>query len=108
MDDRTLTALRGSIAKWEGIVKGTMEDRGTKNCPLCHMYHPMHKSPLIRLAELEGCYGCPVAERTGEHFCKGSPHEQYVDADPGSELEKQLAVQELEFLKSLVPEGEKP
>lgn len=28
MDENTLTALKGSIAKWEGIVAGTIRDLG--------------------------------------------------------------------------------
>src|SRR5262245_41236356 len=33
MDDETLEALNGSIAKWQAIVGGTGEDEGAENCP---------------------------------------------------------------------------
>lgn len=67
MDDSTLTALKGSIAKWEAIVAGTDIDRGPDNCSLCWMFWK------------NDCIGCPVAESTGETCCEGTPyaHEWY-------------------------------
>ena len=35
MTKKVLKALKGSIKKWESIVKGTGEEHGSKNCPLC-------------------------------------------------------------------------
>ena len=64
MDTKTLTALKGSIAKWEAIVAGTGEDRGTENCPLCAAFyhHPKH------------CEGCPVERSTGQTMLIRSSH----------------------------------
>ena len=39
MDKATREALLGSIEKWERIVAGTGEDRGTLNCPLCTKFY---------------------------------------------------------------------
>ena len=99
MDERTLTALEGSIKKWEAIVAGTGVDAGPKNCPLCQAFHEDFLSPDNKG---NGCRGCPVYEKTGEYGCGGSPYDAYEDTD--DEEEKQYAAeQELEFLKSLRP-----
>ena len=39
-DPKTLRALKGSITKWNKIVKSTKaEDKGTANCPLCKLFY---------------------------------------------------------------------
>jgi hypothetical protein len=103
MDNATLEALRGSIAKWEGIVAGTVTNEGPYNCPLCQLF--------MLYAEDNLCEGCPVKERTGRTGCAETPYEDY--AELGNEhtfegsvtktLLQQAAQRELEFLKSLLP-----
>lgn len=112
MDDRTLEALKGSIAKWEGIVAGTIQDEGILNCPLCKLFH------------LGGCQGCPVAETAGVSYCANTPYRDYVMASGQVDMEelsistggsldnvelenlkvreKEVAQAELDFLKSLL------
>jgi len=101
MPARTLRALKGSIAKWEAIVAGTGEDLGVKNCPLCQEFPDID------------CTGCPVRERTGQPFCGGSPYQQWDDETDRAETRRAatprlvaLAQAELDFLRSLLPEGE--
>lgn len=96
MDAKTLIALRGSIAKWEGIVQGTVKDEGPDNCPLCLLFYN------------DDCEGCPVSEATGETCCDDSPYPIYWgiangqrDGDPVA-----AAQAELDFLKSLLPPEE--
>ena len=100
MDEKTLTALQGSIKKWEKIVSGKGVDRGTENCPLCAVFLPR-------------CDGCPVKERTGRGFCYGSPYDDFSNtfSDTWGESihkadtpkRKRAALKELKFLKSLLP-----
>ena len=97
MDESTLTALEGSIAKWQAIVDGTGIDRGTENCPLCEMFYARR------------CGGCPVMERTGRPFCADSPYKQW-SASYGfgqgigrSKHLKAAAEAELAFLRELLP-----
>jgi hypothetical protein len=95
MDEKTLTALRGSIAKWEAIVAGTGTDRGAENCPLCHLF--------IK----DGCQGCPVLERSKQSGCKGTPYEDYIHAYYYEDRKSRMiegAKAELAFLRSLLPE----
>jgi hypothetical protein len=107
MDAETLTALQGSIAKWQAIVDGTGEDLGCENCPLCAKFNRAHlqlDSDDDEYGDYDGpvnCAGCPVAEATGRDFCDGSPYEQYLDLTRPLDV----AAQELAFLKSLLPPG---
>lgn len=98
MDERTLSALKGSIDKWRGIEAGELEDNGIDNCPLCGLFY-------------DGwCEGCPVSERTGLTVCEGSPYMQWADATYDDDIAradtpklKALARAEREFLESLLP-----
>jgi hypothetical protein len=72
MDAKTLTALKGSIEKWKGIVAGTEEDKGRLNCPLCHLFNPIQ-------GKSKHCEGCPVMEQSGERGCCGTPYEKWDD-----------------------------
>lgn len=109
MDERTLTALKGSIAKWEAIVEGAGADEGQNNCPLCEEFALIHD-----------CEGCPVAERVGTTGCVGTPYQKWKTAaerefddgisdDPCPAYEAttpkliKLAQAELDFLRSLLP-----
>lgn len=106
MDEKTLEALRGSIAKWEKIVAGSEIDRYSSNCPLCHAFCHTHQDRL--------CTGCPVEQRTGEGGCNLSPYDAWDDyheriMDPEQprtafdDKSRELAQAELDFLKSLLP-----
>lgn len=106
MDNETLKALRGSIAKWEAIVAGTETDKGAENCPLCQMFSPTYE----RLPDR--CAGCPVRDETGIRGCVGSPYDTYSDlsdelnpesSDADRAAVKAAAQAELDFLKSLLP-----
>jgi hypothetical protein len=114
MDERTLTALKGSVAKWEAIVAGTGSDERASNCPLCAEFYDAH-SVGDDGEEGDGCHGCPVSAKTGATDCNASPWEQWalVQYDLGRmevgtrkadtpELVK-LAQAELDFLRSLLP-----
>lgn len=96
MDDRTLAALCGSIAKWEAIVDGTGEDRGTSNCPLCHEFYN------------NDCVGCPVSAATGKSRCDGTPYEDYDDSvyecGDDSHEAHEAAVRMRDFLVGLLPQ----
>ena len=89
MDRKTLRALRGSIKKWEGVVAGTTEDKGSDNCPLCQLFNKEW---------WQRCYGCPVRDATGQSFCFGTPYEVYRDRRTKTNAKK-----ELKFLQSLLP-----
>jgi hypothetical protein len=64
---RALTALGGSIKKWDGIVAGTVIDHGCDNCPLCQLY----------LAN--DCKACPVSIDTGNDSCIGTPYGRFIE-----------------------------
>ena len=96
MDAKTLNALKGSIKKWEGVVKGTVKDEGPDNCPLCQ-----------RFQTHDGCAGCPVSIKTKEDWCLGSPYYDYVELEdsalPDEKAISLAAKKELAFLKRLLP-----
>lgn len=56
--------MESSVRKWERIIEGKSSDGGVLDCPPCRIFY------------LLVCIGCPIAEYTGQKFCKGSP---YVD-----------------------------
>lgn len=103
MDEQTLTALQGSIKKWERVVNGG-GDHGWQDCPLCDLFYFQNRE--------DECDGCPVAARAGKPACSGTPYTAWVkyawkpDRGDGmvfDEKSKQLAQAELDFLKSLLP-----
>lgn len=118
MSPETLEALRGSIAKWRAIVAGDGEDNGVSNCPLCQIFYEQEYEededgePLF-------CVGCPVRDRTGTDNCAGTPWVRWARLHQSSDdnsfpwyahtpEEKLVAQAELDFLISLLPEGEAP
>lgn len=109
MDEKTLAALRGSIAKWQAIANGTGDDLGTANCPLCQMFN---NSSTQDEEDFDTCVGCPVMERTGQDECGSTPYWDYYQAGAqmGKNSERALsaAQAELNFLISLLPEGQIP
>ena len=114
MDTEALTALEGSIKKWEAIVAGTGADHGMENCPLCQEFAD-NRDPDPEGA-LE-CYGCPVSTETRSTSCDNTPYVVWARASAkgeGNVYKNQpwlattpelvtLAQAELDFLKSLLP-----
>lgn len=108
-----LTALQGSIAKWQAIYEGTEEDRGSDNCPCCVRYLSVGASSE------KACTGCPVAISTGLAHCDDTPYIRQwlpvayisftvdrsgrVNRFADTPERKAAALAELNFLKSLLP-----
>lgn len=106
MDAKTLEALKASIAKWERNAKAEYpEEYNTSafDCPLCQLF----------LGYRDACRGCPVASATGLTHCNMTPYKAATEAalqwdkDDG-EAARDVALGEVAFLKSLLPEGEQP
>jgi len=95
MNAKTLKALKGSIHKWEKIVKGTGVEKGYDNCPLCDLFHPLAING-------KACKGCPVAAATGEINCKATPYAAYAFRQRHTDGIAEARA-ELEFLRSLLP-----
>lgn len=104
MNQATLRALKGSIKKWKRIVDKAGQDLGGDNCPLCEISNAY-------------CDNCPVYKKTGKYDCGETPyikwiiHHREVHANSKSphtiqcKICKRHAKAEVEFLKSLLPEG---
>jgi hypothetical protein len=105
MNRQTLKALKGSIKKWELIVRGESVDKGIRNCPLCELFWK------------KDCKGCPVSDKTGDVYCNGSPYSRWEKCSDllrnaealnwecavGGSKSRRIAKAELKFLKSLLP-----
>lgn len=113
VDEKTLTALRGSIAKWEAIVAGTGVDNGITDCPLCTLFYPAKRENDGEPCSRE----CPVVAVTNRSFCISSPYEAWLkhhyllghhwdDKKIRCEECIRLANEELSFLKSLLPKDD--
>lgn len=96
-------AIKAAIQKWETIRDwhlhsgnniNSVSNIGVYTCALCNLYRREYDDG-------ESCFGCPVAKRTGNYFCEGSPLDLY---DNG--LHIQGATEEVEFLKSLLNENQ--
>jgi hypothetical protein len=104
MDKRTLTALQGSIAKWQAIEDGEAADLGPANCPLCALFMRPENSTA-------DCVGCPVSEAVAAAGCSHTPYipwsrasrERNYFADTPELVA--LARTERIFLESLLPPG---
>lgn len=115
MDERTLTALQGSIAKWEAIVNGVGHDDKADNCPLCKVFIDICGGEDDPAWSQMGCFGCPVAERVKQGGCVGTAWfnwDEYMHnrgrlmGDSRvvfDDISKSLAQTELDFLRSLLP-----
>jgi hypothetical protein len=64
-----LKALDGSIAKWRSIVKGTGNDEGRTNCPLCK---------IARHTADSYCSGCPIYHDVQDSNCLSTPYTRWV------------------------------
>lgn len=91
MDDRTLKALKGSIAHWRRVEADWREPVNVDTCHLCRKFHAL------------GCEGCPVSAKTGQAYCGGTPYEHYRARDPNEAHRRAAARAEREFLESLLP-----
>ena len=71
MDEPTLTALKESIQKWEGIVAGDGVDLGSYNCALCAIFHRTD-------SEDTDCKGCPVSMHSSTPLCRNTPYMTWI------------------------------
>lgn len=112
MNEETLEALLGSINKWQKIVDGTETEKGPYNCALCQLF----QTPVDDANDFD-CVGCPVYSCTGHKYCENTPYIQWlrfrgsaIDLSKGyratTKRQRELAQAELDFLKSLLPNGE--
>lgn len=114
MTPETLTALKASIAHHEKNLEAESPDDvalGSRHCALCTRFLVMHENNNAE------CGACPVKERTGADVCEGSPYyaaakaslawEFGLDSPACRDAFRDAERAEIEFLKSLLPEGEK-
>ena len=90
MDAKTLKALKASIAHWEEVEEGPWQQVGPKECALCDLFYGSK------------CEGCPVAIKAQAPLCRNTPYGPFI-----SNRTSKNARAELDFLRSLLPEGEK-
>ena len=108
MEPKTLKALKASIEKWEKNVRARGPGSvllGTEHCPLCQVFYNINGN----------CYGCPIERKVKNELCDDTPYGKAAGAwsqwdfnrDVTSRKAWQAAAQaEVDFLKSLLPEGE--
>jgi len=65
-----LTAIKGSIEKWDKVSQGKEDGTSRENCPLCTLYwcKDFHSS---------SCHNCPIYKKTGESDCIGTPYQKF-------------------------------
>lgn len=110
MNAETLEALKASIEKWKrNAVAETPDEYRTSgdDCPLCEIFQPDNGEYGV------ACNGCPVAERTGQPFCRDTPYAAAAragirwDGHPGwNRLRESAAARaraEVSFLEILLP-----
>jgi hypothetical protein len=115
MNPKALKALKASIRHWrENTAARRPEDvlLGPDHCALCRAFWvPFEYGP----ARKKTCDGCPVMARTGYTGCHGTPYEAAEDAHTAWYVTeghyerdgwREVAQAELDFLISLLPEGE--
>jgi hypothetical protein len=120
MTPQALKALKQSIEHWRRIAAGTRKPKesvGVQHCALCRKFNPPEMPSGMTYNDR--CGGCPVKERTGKHFCDGTPWveiEDVIDSHSGegatqmwlnTDKAKALAAEELAFLESLLPGSQK-
>ena len=101
MNNQTLTALKASIKKWEknaSSYEWTLIKTGPEDCPLCELFIG------------KNCVGCPISKKTGYSFCIKTPYDKADDFANLKNLPafKVAALEEVTFLKSLLPNEAKP
>ncbi len=124
MNKETLKALKGSIKKWDSIASGCGLDGGTTDCPLCKLHISNCKQcPVGYTTYEESCDGSPYQDT---YILTGTPEFEAAYTvgmlqpslqDLGETLPELLKMgcsptlvdtveDELNFLYSLLPEGE--
>ena len=105
-----LEALKDSIHKWERIVAGEWEDMGGDNCALCKRFHGCkHETdgicPVVRASLSRGCANTPWLKWGvhGRSIHKDNLYSGGFKVYPDCPVCKELAQDELDFLKSLLP-----
>ena len=73
-----MEALKGSIAKWQGIVDGKVKDHACSNCPLCQVAFE------IASPEIDQCFVCILHRDCNSEGCSNTP---YIEFDNHRELE---------------------
>lgn len=107
MDAETLTALKKSIQHWrENVEAEDWQEASVDSfdCALCLLFaYPMDSK----------CAGCPVSDRTGTYGCSETPYyaarkaqDLWAFGTGSREAFREAAQAELDFLISLLPEGE--
>lgn len=54
--------MEAAVKKWQRIIDKKGSDGGVLDCPPCRIYY------------FVVCIGCPIAQYTGQKFCKGTPY----------------------------------
>ena len=97
MDDKTLTALRGSIDNWTyNVANPDTMKVGAEFCPLCQEF-AKGEDYVVGV----GCTGCPVNDHTRGNGCNFTPISDWITV--GVHGHEALASRERDFLKSLLP-----
>ena len=107
MDTITLDALKESIEHWERIYTNTRhegEHCGAHDCALCKLFNNNYFEHLDQGKSC--CEGCPVEAYTGVPFCDNTPYHYLRAFKLYSKEFMQVAKEEYEFLKSLLPKDE--
>lgn len=105
MDDRTLKALKASIEHWEEnalLAEHDWSAISSESCALCDEF-----------SDSEECYGCPVAKAANASGCIDTPWEdacgamqRWIVGRGSGKAFRKAAQDELDFLRSLLPESE--
>ena len=112
MNNDTLKALKDSIKHWEQNYRRRLPKNvvvGPGACALCVLFTNEYTT-------IRACGSCPVGNKTGVTLCINTPYAEAAQAhsvwskQPDSFVAKfdwlQVCLEEIDFLKSLLPEGE--
>ncbi len=114
MPAKTLEALQASIRKWAKYTAASeVPELGPGSCPLCLMFHESYGGRRD-----DSCKGCPVRDASGLSGCINTPYGSaeaamavWYDEPDNVFLRgefRRAAVDEYDFLVSLLPDGVKP
>ena len=105
MNKETKQAVEDAIElKWKPIVNEGAVDLGTKNCPLCQIFHKEECTRTVKGKKEK----CPVYVKSGKPFCDGTPYEEwrktitkapFVIVSPET---RKMAEAELKYLEELL------
>ena len=62
MDNEAKEALGNSVLKWFKVLSTQELEKGARDCPLCELYID------------QDCMFCPIPNKVGKRFCKGTPY----------------------------------